>query len=212
VIKIVLATHNLHKVREFREMFRPLTHLELLSLHPFHDYHAPEETGHTFKENAILKAMHAASHLHCWALADDSGLVVPALQGAPGVYSRRYVGLKATDGENSKKLLQQMSLLQGEERVAYYECALALASPDGLKKCVEGICEGSIALEPRGRHGFGYDPLFIKNGYEKTFGELDEAVKNRISHRRKAFDRLINFLDTLREEKPPSHDSHALLD
>ncbi len=196
-MEVVLASNNLHKMREFRDMFKPLSHVELLSLHLFPDYQSPEETGNTFRENAILKAEHAAKHLNMWAIADDSGLVVPALSGAPGVKSRRYAGTHASDLENCQKLLNALENTEGLSRCAYFECCIAIASPDGLKKCVEGICEGHIIKEPKGRHGFGYDPLFIKNDYEKTFAELDEAIKNRISHRRKAFDRILNFLETL---------------
>jgi XTP/dITP diphosphohydrolase len=198
-IEIVLASSNLHKIREMRDMLKAFPHLDLLSLHQFPSYTAIEETGQTFQENAILKAEHAAKHLHKWVLADDSGLVVPALQGKPGIYSRRYSGPHASDVDNRKKLLKEMDYLQQVERSAYYECSLAIANPDGLKKCVTGICEGYIAYEERGQHGFGYDSLFIKHDYEKTFGELDEATKNRVSHRRKAFERLASFLENLKE-------------
>lgn len=198
-MEILLATTNLHKIREFRDMFRSLPHLELISLHQFSQYVAPEETGLTFRENAILKAEHAAKELNQWVLADDSGLVVPALKGEPGVHSRRYAGTQATDVENRKKLLYAMEHLEDQQRTAYFECCLALSSPTGLKKCVEGVCEGYITKESRGRHGFGYDPLFVKNDYEKTFAELDESIKNRISHRRKAFERLLSSLETLRD-------------
>lgn len=198
MIEIVLASANLHKLREFREMFRPLSHLEVLTLHHFPAYTAPEETGHTFRENAILKAEHAARHLGRWVLADDSGLVVSALSGKPGVLSRRYAGPDATDVENCRELLHAMSDWKTrEERAACYECCLALANPTGLQKHASGICEGYLATEPRGRHGFGYDPLFIKNDYEKTFAELDDTIKNRISHRRKAFERLAVFLESV---------------
>jgi XTP/dITP diphosphohydrolase len=197
-MEILLATTNLHKLREFRDMFKSLAQIELIFLYPFSDYIAPEETGLTFQENAILKAEHAAKYFNMWALADDSGLVVPALHGEPGVKSRRYAGPEATDLENREKLLQAMAKFNGHERTAYFECCIALAVPSGLKKCVKGICEGHITDEPRGRHGFGYDPLFIKNDYEKTFAELDESVKNRISHRRKAFERLLSYLETLK--------------
>lgn len=198
-MKILLASSNLHKIREFKDMFKSMAHIELLSLHQFSRYIAPEETGSTFRENAIIKAEHAAKHLNIWALADDSGLVIPALQGEPGVKSRRYAGLQATDLENREKLLRVMENLHDQQRTAYFECSLAIASPAGLKKCVEGICEGHIIKEPRGRHGFSYDPLFIKNDYEKTFAELDDIVKNRVSHRRKAFERLLTFLETLKD-------------
>lgn len=198
-MEILLASHNFHKIHELRDMFRSLTHLEVISLHQFTHYVAPEETGLTFKENAILKAEHAAKHLNHWVLADDSGLVVPALRGDPGVHSKRYAGIQATDAENRKKLLEEMKHLDNQERTAYFECCLALANPTGLKKCVEGICEGRIATKPRGRYGFGYESLFIKNDYEKTFAELNETVKNRISHRRKAFERLLAFLEMLKD-------------
>jgi XTP/dITP diphosphohydrolase len=197
-MEILLASNNLHKVREFRDMFKSLTHIELISLHQFNHYVAPEEAGDTFRENAILKAEHAAKQLNKWVLADDSGLIVPALQGEPGVRSKRYAGLNATDLENRQKLLIAMEHLHGRARTAYFECCLAIASPTGLQKCVEGICEGYILNEPKGRHGFSYDSLFIKNDYEKTFAELDDTVKNRISHRRKAFERLLTFLEALR--------------
>ena len=201
-MEILLATNNLHKLREFRDMFKSMPHIELISLHQFQDYLPPEETGSTFRENAILKAEHAAKNLNRWVLADDSGLVVPALHGEPGVKSRRYAGPEATDLENRQKLLRAMEHLQDYGRAAYFECSLAIANPSGLKKSVEGICEGAIIQEPKGRHGFGYDPLFLKSDYEKTFAELEESIKNRISHRRKAFDRLIVFLESLKTENP----------
>lgn len=197
-MEILLASNNLHKMREFRDMFKSLAHIELISLHQFHHYTVPEETGYTFRENAILKAEHAAKQLNTWVLADDSGLIIPALQGEPGIRSRRYAGPDATDLENRQKLLKAMENLHGQARTAYFECCLAIANPSGVQKCVEGICEGYIIEEPRGRYGFGYDPLFIKNDYEKTFAELDDTIKNRISHRRKAFERLLNFLETLK--------------
>lgn len=197
-MKILLATTNLHKLLEFRDMFKQLAHIELISLHQFNDYVAPEEIGQIFRENAILKAEHAAQHLNALVLADDSGLVVPALKGEPGVRSRRYAGPEATDIENREKLLHAMEDLEGDSRVGFFECSLALANPNGLLKCVEGICEGSILRESRGRNGFGYDSLFVKNDYEKTFAELDNNVKNRISHRHKAFERLSTFLETLK--------------
>lgn len=197
-MEIVLATSNSHKIREFKDMFKHFPHLELLSLHQFPHYQLPEEVGKTFQENAILKAEHAAKALNKWVLADDSGLVVPALKGEPGVFSSRYAGLDATDADNRKKLLKNMQHLEDLARSAYFECCLAIASPEGLKKCVIGNCEGYILEHERGRNGFGYDALFIKHDYDKTFAELDEGTKNRISHRRKAFERLTLFLENLR--------------
>lgn len=197
-MEIVLATTNSHKVREFKDMLKLFPQLEVLTLHHFPGYEVPKETASTFQDNAIIKAEHAAKTLQKWVLADDSGLVVPSLQGQPGILSRRYAGPQATDAENRKKLLQAMQGFDMLKRAAYYECSLAISSPGGLKKCVTGICEGFISIEEKGRNGFGYDPLFVKNDYDKTFAELEEATKNRISHRRKAFERLTSFLETLK--------------
>lgn len=199
-MELVIATHNLHKVREIREMLKDLKHVDVLSLHNFPDYELPEETGNTFEENARLKAEHAAKTLGKWVLADDSGLVVPALKGSPGVHSNRYAGEDATDAENRSKLLSEMQNLHDLQRSAYFECCLVLAGPQGVKKSVNGKVEGMIAEKEKGRNGFGYDALFIKNDYDKTFAELDELTKNRISHRRKAFDKLRGILEGLKEQ------------
>jgi len=199
-MQILIACTNFHKIREIKDLLKSLPHIELITLHQFPHYNQPEETGASFKENAVLKAEHAAKTLNVWALADDSGLIVPILKGAPGIYSARYAGLHASEKENCDKLLQEMSTYRSsQERVAYYECCIAIAAPLGIKKIVEGTCAGSIAIESRGGRGFGYDPLFIKNDYEKTFGELDDAVKKRVSHRSRAFERLVPFLENLRE-------------
>jgi len=196
-MEIVIASHNLHKIREFRDMLKVLKHIDVLSLLNFPHYSLPEETGTTFKDNAILKATDAAAKLNKWVLADDSGLVVPALKGEPGVYSRRYASEDATDAENRHKLLKLMAHLPDDQRHAYFECWLAIASPQGLEKCVSGTIEGSISHEEHGRHGFGYDPIFKKSDYDKTMAEVDDSIKNRISHRRKAFDRLLPALESL---------------
>jgi len=135
--------------------------------------------------------------LNRWVIADDSGLVVPALQGAPGVYSRRYASEHATDKENRKKLLQDMSHLQDANRQGYFECWIALASPQGIKKTAKGVSEGMIIDREKGSFGFGYDSIFVKHEYGKTFAELDEDTKNRISHRRKALDKLLPSLVSL---------------
>lgn len=198
-LELVIASTNMHKVREFRTLLKSFARFDLLSLCDFPDYVPPEETGKTFEENASLKATHAAKMLNRWVIADDSGLVVPALNGAPGIFSARYAGNDATDFENRKKLLDEMQHLMDEDRQAFFECAIALASPAGLKKCVKGTCEGSLLTKDRGGGGFGYDSLFIKHGYNKTFAELGESVKNRISHRRKALDKIVLSLDSLAE-------------
>lgn len=196
LITLVIASRNVHKIRECRSILKDLPHLDLLSLLDFPDYTPEEETGKTFAENAIAKAEHAAKALNIWAIGDDSGLVVPALNDRPGIYSSRFAGENATDADNRKKLLSEMEKLEDESRGAYYECSIALASPDGLKKSVNGTCEGKILVKERGGGGFGYDPLFVKNDYSKSFAELEESVKNRISHRRKAFDKLLVSLET----------------
>lgn len=198
-MEIVIASQNLHKIREFREMFKTSKKkFELLSLHQFPSYSPPPENGKTFKENAQIKAQDAASKLTKWVLADDSGLVVPMLNGEPGVYSQRYAGKDATDIDNRKKLLKRMESLSGVERSAYFECSLVLCGPDGNLKSVSGQCEGYIIQEERGRNGFGYDSLFVKHDYDKTFAEMDEGVKNRISHRYKAFEKMLVILEGLK--------------
>jgi len=196
-IELVIASTNIHKIREFRTMLKPVSRFDLLSLCDFPQYVPPEETGQTFEENATLKAVHAAKTLQRWVIADDSGLVVPALKGAPGVYSARYAGTNATDLDNRKKLLEEMHHLLEEDRNAYFECCTALASPKGIKKCTRGTCEGSLLTIERGASGFGYDPLFVKHGYSKSFAEIEESIKNRISHRRKALDKILLTLDSL---------------
>lgn len=194
-MELIIATTNKHKYREIRALFTHLK-LDLLSLSDFPNYVPPEENGSTFEENAILKATDAAFKLKKWVIADDSGLVVPALQGRPGVFSRRYAGENATDLENRRKLLREMSQLIEMERSAYYECALALSSPEGLRKSVVATCQGTIGYQEKGSNGFGYDALFIKHEYNQTFAQLDESTKNQISHRAKAYQKMLPFLES----------------
>lgn len=196
-MQLVIASHNVHKIREFRAMLKHLSKFDILSLLDFPDYHLPPETGKTLEENAILKATHAAKTLQTWVIADDSGLVVSALQGAPGIFSARYAGEGATDAENRKKLLFEMQNVPENERQAYFECWIALASPEGVQKCVRGLCEGVILSKERGNKGFGYDPLFLKYDYNKSLAELEEDTKNRISHRRKALDKILLTLESV---------------
>jgi len=196
-MEIVIASHSVHKIKEFRDMFKIFKHIDVSSLLNYPQYSLPEETGNSFKENAIQKAVDAALVLNKWVLADDSGLVVPSLNGEPGIFSRRYAGNEATDAENRQKLLAKMLEFQNEKRSCYFECCLALASPEGLQKVVFGTCEGVIINEERGRNGFGYDSLFIKSEYDKTFAEIEESTKNRISHRRKAFEMLNSTFETI---------------
>lgn len=201
VFELVIASTNIHKIREFKTLLKPLHRFDLLSLSDFPSYTPPEETGKTFEENAILKAVTAAKALNRWVIADDSGLVVPALNGAPGIFSARYAGNQASDFDNRKKLLEELRHLLDEDRYAFYECSVALASPSGLQKCTQGTCEGTLLTQERGGNGFGYDPLFIKHGYNKTFAELTESTKNQISHRAKALNKIISSLDMILDPK-----------
>lgn len=196
-MKLVIASTNYHKIREFRSMLKDFSHVDILSLKDFPDYIQPEESGSSFEANAQIKALDAAEKLGYLTLADDSGLVVPALNGEPGVYSARYAGIQASDADNRNKLIQNLSRLPEEKRLGYYECSMTLASKEGVKKQVSGLCEGQLLLVPRGSKGFGYDSLFVKYDYSKTFAELEDELKNKVSHRRKAFDKLINTLHTL---------------
>lgn len=177
-------------------MLRGNSKIDLYSLIDFPDYELPAEEGSSFEENAIIKAVDAAKILDEWVFADDSGLVIPALDGAPGILSARFAGEKATDKENRKKLLNTMRDLKEEQRQGYYECCIALASPEGLVKTASARCEGTIIEKERGGQGFGYDSLFKKHDYNKTFAELEEEVKNRISHRRKALDKILLHLES----------------
>ena len=207
-MELVIATSNLHKVLELKAMIRSLfKDVDFFSLRDFPDYTPPEEKGSSFSEIAELKATHAAKALNKYAIADDSGLIVPALNGEPGLHSRRYAGASATDKENRDKLINKLKGLKEDDCFAFFECALSLASPEKVVKTIRGVCEGHLLTEPRGRSGFGYDPLFLKHDYNKTFAELEEDIKNRISHRRKAFDKLVPYLEAelLKLETPSSN-------
>jgi XTP/dITP diphosphohydrolase len=196
-MKLGIASSNTNKIREFKSLLSSISNLELVSMKDFPDYIPPEETGDTFEDNASIKALDFAKFINGYALADDSGLVVPALNGEPGVRSARYAKEDATDSENRAKLKIALSKIQEKDRQAYFACALALATPQGIKKITTGFCEGYLILEERGNQGFGYDPLFIRHDYSKTFAELDEKVKNKISHRRKAFDKMLPYLENI---------------
>lgn len=194
---LVIASTNVHKVREIRALLSKMQGFEIYSLLDFPDYQQPEESGSTFEENAALKASHAAKALKKWVLADDSGLVVPALGAkGPGVLSARYAGMGASDKENRKKLLKEMAHLNGLERAAYFECCLVISSPTGWKKSLVGMVEGTISHSEKGKNGFGYDPLFVKHDYNQTFAELEEGIKNKISHRAKAMEKMLLFLES----------------
>ena len=155
----------------------------------------PEETGLTFSENAVLKAKYYAGQTGLLALADDSGLEVESLGGAPGVFSARYGGADAAYPEKIEKLLREISRANGSSRRARFVCAMALADETGsIKFLSEGVCEGKISAGPRGTNGFGYDPIFIPEGFSLTFGELPDEIKRETSHRSRAIKKIIRFL------------------
>lgn len=180
---LVIATTNNNKLREFQEILKNLQ-IEVLSLADFRPIPAAIEDGSTFEENAYKKALHTAKVLGLPALADDSGLVVEALDGAPGVYSARYAGENATDEQNCHKLLQELNGIKN--RRAHFHCALSIAVPSGPALTYEGRCDGVILKEKKGSNGFGYDPLFFFEELGKTFAEMSIAEKNQVSHRGKA--------------------------
>jgi len=160
-----------------------------------------EETGETFAENAALKATGQAKHLGRWVLAEDSGLSVDALNGAPGVYSARYAGAHGDDEANNRKLLEALNDVPDEKRGAQFNCFLCLSDPTGQVRLTgSGICRGRIAPQPSGGAGFGYDPLFVVREYHRSFGELDLAVKRAISHRSRALRQFIPRLVQLANE------------
>jgi XTP/dITP diphosphohydrolase len=184
--ELLVATNNEGKVRELSQLLSDF-HLRLRLLADFAGVAEAEETGATFAENATLKALHYSAHSGLLTLSDDSGLVVDALGGAPGVYSARYAGREATYAERMSKLLGELEATGDAERSARFVCVIAVADPStGALHTFEGMCEGRIAREPRGTSGFGYDPVFIPEGHDRTFGELPEQVKHSLSHRARA--------------------------
>ncbi|MGB3210768.1 MAG: XTP/dITP diphosphatase [Desulforhopalus sp.] len=213
---LVIATRNKNKLREFRELLKDLQ-IEIQSLDDFGPIPEAIEDGETFDENAYKKAIHTAKVLGLPAIADDSGLVVDALGGEPGVYSARYAAENATDDENCTKLL---SALKGiENRKAHFQCVLSIAVPSGPALTYEGRCDGVILDEKRGDNGFGYDPLFYFEELGKTFAELSAEEKNRVSHRGKALADVKGEVGMIKkwleqrliEEKPPKPDHNEFI-
>jgi len=191
--QLIVATHNLGKLAELRSLLAELP-LDLVGLSNFENVTEVEETGSTFIDNARLKAVGYARQTGSFALADDSGLEIDALGGRPGVLSARYGGDVGFD-KKMQMLLSEMADSINSFRGAHFVCAIAIAAPDGrILHTTEGICPGIIAAEPRGNGGFGYDPIFIPAGFEETFGELSGSVKQKISHRARAFEQIMPFL------------------
>jgi XTP/dITP diphosphohydrolase len=190
---LLIATRNAHKTEEIRAMLDPSWTVTDLNLHP--EIPSPNETGSTFLANAEIKAAAASLLFPGFVLADDSGLEVDALDGAPGVRSARYAGDDATDADNRAKLLSAMRGKAAPSR-ARFRCAMALAHSGRVVARFEGSIEGELLMEERGTSGFGYDPLFVPEGETQTFAELPSSVKNRVSHRGRA---LAQVVDHLRE-------------
>lgn len=186
-MRLVVATHNRGKMREIQALLQDLD-VEVSCLADMAPEFTIVEDGATFIENAVKKAEAVAEYCRCPALADDSGLCVDALGGRPGVHSARFAGEGATDAQNNQRLLALLK--DAQERSARFVCAMALDIPGRETLTVEGICEGRIAESPAGDGGFGYDPLFIPEGYAQTFAELGSEIKNAISHRAKALQKI----------------------
>jgi len=189
---LVLATRNRGKIEEFKTLFSGFP-IDIKSLNDFGPTPEPSEDGKTFEDNAYKKAHFTARVLGFPALADDSGLVVEALGGQPGVFSARYAGAGAGDEANIRKLLKSMEGVR--ERRAAFECVIVIAVPRGPALVYSGRCEGEIAGDPRGKNGFGYDPVFFYKPLGKTFAELSQMEKNRVSHRGIAMAKLLAELD-----------------
>lgn len=196
--RLVLATNNKGKVKEFQKLLSEHG-FEVIALSQLPEIPEVEETGHTFKENAELKAVTIAKATGDFTLADDSGLEVDYLNGEPGVYSARFAGPEKNDQANIDKLLRLLEGVPWEARGARFKAVIALANPKGETQSVEGICEGKIAQEPSGNGGFGYDPIFYLPEFHQTFAELNLEIKNQISHRGKAIAKIKDVLAGLGE-------------
>jgi XTP/dITP diphosphohydrolase len=183
--RLVLATRNRHKVSEIGAILSGFE-IELLSARDFPDVPDVEENGETLEANAVKKAEMVAAATGLPALADDTGLSVDVLGGAPGVVSARYAGPEATYEDNNRKLLGELAGLPPSRRRATFRCVVAVAVPGGVARTVEGRTQGIIIEEPRGEAGFGYDPLFLPDGHVRTYAEMEAAEKNEVSHRGKA--------------------------
>lgn len=197
VIELVVATRNRHKTREIQDILGPEFNLCDLEAHP--DVPEIRETGMSFEENAKIKALAASGQLPGLVIADDSGIEVDALGGAPGIFSARYAGPNATTRDKIDKLLGELDQVRAtdDRRRARFRCVIALARSGDLLGTFEGVVEGRIAEQAHGDSGFGYDPIFIPEGFEQTFGELLEEAKNAISHRAKAIRALVDKLRRL---------------
>ena len=194
--RLVIATGNRHKLGEIRAFLDGIGWVAT-GLEDYPSVEAPHEDGLTFADNALLKVRYYCQRMGLPCVADDSGISVDALDGAPGVLSARFAGPGCNDDDNNVKLLASLAEVPEEERSGRFVCCAAFADGNGVEHMETGEVEGQIAYEVRGSHGFGYDPLFIPEGYTRTFGELDPAIKAGMSHRSRAFKKLRAYLETL---------------
>lgn len=196
-LELLLGTHNPGKASEISRALGGLG-ISFHMLEGFREVQTVEESGETYEENAILKARAYAQQCDLWTLADDSGLEVVALDGAPGVFSARYAGAGASDSDRIALLLEQLSRTSTSDRTARFISVVALVNAHSRVINVEyGLCEGTIIDSPRGNHGFGYDPIFVPQGFDATFAELSPEIKDAISHRGKALQAMRHFLDQI---------------
>ncbi len=193
-MNVYVATTNQGKLKEIRELFDEENITVNSLFDSFPDADDVEETGSTFEENAILKAETYSNTYQVPVLADDSGLEVYALNGEPGVYSARYAGEGKDDQANMEKVLDKLSGKVGSDRAAAFVCVLAFAQPNEQTITTEGRCEGELLTEQKGDQGFGYDPIFQPSGYSQSFAELGKEVKNKVSHRRRALEKMTGYL------------------
>lgn len=191
--KFVVATKNKGKLKEIAEILKGLSY-EVVSMEDVGVSNDIEEYGSTFEENALIKAREVAALTGEMVMADDSGLEVDYLNGAPGIYSARYAGEGATDTDRNQKLLGELENVPQEKRTARFVSAIAVVFPDGRNFIVRGTCDGIIGLEPWGDHGFGYDPLFFMPEYGMTVAEMEPALKNKVSHRANALQQMLERL------------------
>lgn len=189
--KVILASNNKNKLREIKEILTPLGY-EVVSQSEAGINIEVEETGRTFQENAQLKAKAIFDQTHTAVIADDSGLEVEYLNGAPGVYSHRYAGENATDADRYNKLLNELKDVPDEKRGAAFVCVICYIDENGNEQFARGECRGKIGYEPKGENGFGYDPVFMCG--DKSFAEISADEKNKISHRAKALEKLCSIL------------------
>lgn len=193
---LLIGSGNRDKAKELAELLAGLP-WDVKCLADYPEVEEVEETGTTFEENALLKANYYSKHFGVACVADDSGLEVDYLEGAPGVYSARYAGENCSYADNNEKLLKALEEAPWHERTARFVCVAVFVSLDGKNHIARGICEGHISVEPFGKNGFGYDPVFVPKNYEQTFAEMGAAEKHKLSHRGVAFKKMRDYLESL---------------